>query len=560
MGLLNHNELLIVEGVGKTPGDTQSVESDPIVIDLLGKTGGFSLLDWSPNIPSLKAGGVWADSPISDGRALVAGVNTNVTEVLKIQLTGATCVAFTTQFAALQRLIQDAREYSDTFYQIEPVYLRWWASGAPGPQFALIFNVDMKVTYQDSVQFQAELILTIEREFGWRGIAPGHNPKEWTIKSRGGIYLDTKASLLAATDNLLTDTIENVTEFSTSTTFTNKNFIDIPAALIPGDLPALSMIVVTLNENSDFLSIARSTKPTSLAVRTGIVSTELQNNDFTAAIAFNLGADTTLVNDTGGGLYTPASVNRRRASVSFATLATDGYRINWGNDTANRPSVGVNTLRGRYAAFLRARQDGGAFGNILMHLEYGITTLAATLPATISVSPTVQNGVGNTTDWPVTYMGVVQFPPVNKSVQNADGKGLYATPYDDNEFQIRLHASRPIAAGVLYIADLLLIPIDEPSILINAATINTHAVIYDTTGYFSRGTTEGNALQTVNSAGVILNNGFVSLSGPDLYLEPQKNNRLYFWNYFANLTSHLISGIGDVYINIVPRWSGIRDI
>jgi hypothetical protein len=126
MGLLNHQELAIVKGVGKTPADTASAEQDPVVIDLLDVGSGISLdMDggWEPNIPSLKSGGVWADSPISDGRTLLAGQNTNVTETIRLLVTSNNPMVYAAKFAALQRMSQDCRFFWSTQYQIEPVYL-----------------------------------------------------------------------------------------------------------------------------------------------------------------------------------------------------------------------------------------------------------------------------------------------------------------------------------------------------------------------------------------------------------------------------------------------------
>jgi len=142
MGLLNHQELFLVRGVGPTPGDTVSAEQPLTVVNLLDVEAGFSLENWSPNIPSLKSGGVWADSPITDGRTLIAGVNTNVIETIVVTLTGATIPDYASQFAKLQQVAQDARNFQDTFGQIEPVYIRWWANCAPGPPFALIYYIE----------------------------------------------------------------------------------------------------------------------------------------------------------------------------------------------------------------------------------------------------------------------------------------------------------------------------------------------------------------------------------------------------------------------------------
>lgn len=567
MGLLDHQMLKIVKGVGKTPGDDLSAEADPIVIDLLDSGSGISLDltgGWEPNIPSLKNGGLWADSGVSDGRTLISGQNTNVVETIRLIVSSATTEVYAAKFAALQRMVQDCRAFLDEFGQIEPVYLAWWADDAPGPQYALIYNIDMDVVFEDSDDAQTTITLSIEREYGWRGIHPGGNPKQWTIESRGGVFNASNCGLLDATDNLITASLENVTEWSSNVVQTLKNYLDIPGDLIPGDLPALVSVVTSMNASGlhGTLSISRSTKPTSLPARNVTVSTEYQYNDLTAAVvpAGSLGTDTSLATDTGGTLYAPASANRRRAEVSFATLATDAQRLGWGN-SASRPLIGINSFRGRYMAFLRARQNGGALGNILMSLLYGVNSATLTaLTRTTEVSPTLQAGAGDTTSWPITYMGVISLPPDQKAIVNADGKGLYVAPQSDADFSIRLYARRVVAAGVLYVADLLLIPIDEASVIISALANTAESLVYDTTGYFRRGSSEGYAMRTTQIAGTTKTNSIASLAGDDLFLMPKTNNRLYFFGYSATNESHIPAADAfDVYVNIVPRWSGIRD-
>lgn len=566
MGLLDHVMLQIVKGVGKTPGDNFSAEADPVVIDLLDSGSGISLeLDggWEPNIPSLKSGGMWAESSISDGRTLVSGQNTNVTETMRLHVTSATAQVYAAKFAALGRMVQDCRAFWDTFVQIEPVYLAWWAANAPGPQYALIYNIDMDVVFNDGEDAQTTITLTIEREYGWRGLASGANPKKWTIEQAGGVFSEANCNLLSSSDNLVVDTLENVTEWNSITTQTSKNYIDIPASLIPGDLPALVTVVVDLDNGADFstLSISKSTKPTSLPNRSG--ETEYQYNDLSAAVVPSgyLGADTTLVTDTGAALYSPASADRKRASISFATTATDASRLMWSNDFS-RPLIGINSFRGRFMAFLRARQDGGALGNILMSLDVRTSDITAS-PSfrTTEVSPTLQAGSGNTTLWPLTYMGVISIPIEEKATVNADGKGLYVGLKTNAEFRISLYARRVVASGVLYVADLILVPIDEASIILRTLAVTANSLIYDSTGYFRRGSIEGYATETWESVGIVRSNGSVIMTGSDLTLDPGLNNRLYMLGYNpANTSSLIATTLGEVKINIVPRWSGIRDV
>ena len=36
---LDHKQLMIIKGIGKTPGDIYSAESDPVIVNLMGEIG-----------------------------------------------------------------------------------------------------------------------------------------------------------------------------------------------------------------------------------------------------------------------------------------------------------------------------------------------------------------------------------------------------------------------------------------------------------------------------------------------------------------------------------------
>jgi hypothetical protein len=52
-------------------------------VNLLAETSGFCLTEWEPAIADLKGGGVWSDSPISDGRRLRFAKAENVRGALR---------------------------------------------------------------------------------------------------------------------------------------------------------------------------------------------------------------------------------------------------------------------------------------------------------------------------------------------------------------------------------------------------------------------------------------------------------------------------------------------
>lgn len=551
MSILDHQELVLVKGVGKTPGDTVSAEQNLVVVDLLDTNSGFSLIEWSPNIPSLKGGGTWADSPIDDGRTLLAGKNTNVTETIIIQLTGSTYPVFAAKFAALQRMIQDAREFWDTFDQIEPVYIQWWAVGAPGRQYALIYNIDVNVEWQDSTQAQAEITLSVEREFGWRGIAPGANPKEWSL--RGTTYPLTSLALTNNSGHLVQETITNAQERNVSgNVFSAENYLSIPAASIPGDLEALVQLGI---DNSGYkYFIARDTRPVTLGATDGGTS-QIRVLEFPAEEA-SLGTDAARTIDTGAIAYVG---NRRRITVTFVTTA-DTLRANWGSN------VDVNIMRGRYMIFARVRQYNGAQNDLRYHVDIRDSNGAIDNFVSPSTIPTLTGGSGNTSAWGLDYLGVINIPSTSRALPQSAGKRMLVSGYGlgTNTILIRLYASRVSGTtAILAIGSVLFVPIDEYACGVIDPAASTGVVgqdylFLDNTGYFGHGDNSEIA-QTRNIAGGVDRYQSCELRGQIPKLKPGVDNRLLF--LAAVNPSYLSDALltFSARLNIVPRWSGIRD-
>lgn len=565
MSLLDHKQLMIVKGVGPTPGDTASAEQPLVTIDLMSAAQGYSLVDWSPNIPSMKNSAVWADSPLTDGRVLLSGANSNVIEKITIQLSVGDCQLFAAKFSDLQQIAQDARDFWSTFYQIEPVYLQWWSNGAPGPQYALIFNIDMDVKYQDSSGIcQAEITLSIEREVGWAGIHPGGNPKEWTCYTNGVSWDATKASLRSGINHLVNGTVNNKQEFNGIFTFLTQNFIDIPAAKLPGDLPPLLCAVIIPSSGgagtSENIMLAKTAKPLTLPDREG--NTALPRYNSFAGAAGSLGTDATFVADATLGIkHTPVSATARYVSVSFAT-PTDQLRITWAASTTFG-HLNPHILRGRYRVLLRGEQNAGAFGNTTVHLNIyngsGYFFISPTINPKVTVANTVQ----------LNDLGVVTFPPSTNSYSAIDGKGaLLADRYSaagtmDGNLTFELYAARSTGAATLRVYDVILIPIDEGAIYIapiQQSTGGNEAIVYDTSRYFTHGKPEIYAAVRLDDGSNGLDNEVIAEPRGALELTPGATNRLYI------LGDHISAPIGSntadtfsVFINIVPRWAGIRD-
>lgn len=561
MSLLDHVELSIVKGIGSTPSDTLSSEQPLTIVDLLTANSAFALVDWTPNIPSLKSGGIWADSSITDGRTLIAGVNTNVIETIVVQLTGSTIPDFASQFAKFQLLIQAARDFWDTFNQIEPVYIRWWANQAPGPQFALIYNIDMDVDWDDSNLAQAKLTLKIEREFGWRGVRPGGNPKEWTYWAnthQRGQWNANNASLASGTDHLAYNaTVTNKAELSTGVAgYLNQNFIDIPAASVPGDLPALLNISVWPTNTSSSptsLLIGKSTKNI-----TGNKSRTTGANQFpimTLNIAdSSVQTDTTLAADAGacrpiGG----GAAQRSQTTFVDPTMRT---RVVWGSNQYTN-GFDLSVMRGRYAVFLRARVSAAATCSIQLLIRQGASSLTLT---PVTFSDLGAGGVGVSTDWGMAYLGQLNLPYNKRTDVSPNGLGVQVNISGASPLELDIQASRSAGAGVLYMCDLILMPIDEGVLRIVASSlVNTvRAWNYDNTGYYMHGGTEDIA-DILQSTPYEYDTPDWSSSG--LILTPGILNRLMMLAYVDSTKRSLPADPTQftVRVNIVPRWSGIRD-
>lgn len=546
MSLLDHIELAINKGLGPLPEDTASAEPALATVNLLDSGAGYSLNEWTPNIPSLKSNGVWADSSLSDGRVLISGQNTNVIEKMIFNLSGATCTLFAAAFSDLQNMIQDARAFWDSALQPEPVYLRWWANGASGPQFALIYSIDMDVEFLDSTLSVARITLNIERESFWRGLPPGANPKQWSIEEyfTGQSWNQGNASLYQGTNHLGYGVIDNCQEFLTNTSFQSRNFIDIPAAAIPGDAPPLLCVVVSNNANNgikNFISVTNSR--TSINNRAG-TSLLLYNSIPMSSGTIASGTAAFTTDNARGIAHVPTSALKRTVVVTPAG-ATEVIVLTW--TVANFPHFSHLVLRGKYALFLRAVQIGGTAGAVTARITMGNS--GGTILDT-GLQPIADD---TSTPTEINYMGTFEIPPQTDQVVSIDGRGYTA---EATLTAISLSVMRSAGAGTIRLVDMILMPLGN-YVYINrpvAAGLLTMNV-YDDTGYFLHGKPDPIMMGRQISAGVDFE--VVTEGSGRLQLAPGQNNRLYFLTYQSSVGAQADIDV-TVRANIIPRWSGIR--
>lgn len=547
MDMSGHAILKIVKGIQKVPGDSLSAEQGLDEIDLLDPTG-FACDKYDMKIPALKSSAVYADSPLTDGRTLISGVLGNVIETIRTQLTAGSIIQLAAMLTKLGRFKQDCNDYWDTNNQIEPVYIKHQVIGEPGPRYALLYDIDIDV---DTPLIPSEpnrtVTLVIEREYGWRGIAPGDNPKKWTYHIQNRDFNSNGAALTSGIDHLVNATSQNRREWSGSglspTILATKNYFDIPASLIPGDLDALCCLSVGLSSARQGFYFARTSKP-DLSVSGDVREPAYILN---AGDAPQIGSDVSTAADIGAPISTTTGT-QRRGVVSFATVTTDAVRFTWGGD--NRAQFDFTTMRGRFAAFVRARLS--AASTVTMHLQAMAGNGISVVYPTQTLTDVGTGGVGDTGLWSFVYMGVVSFPLSDERILVGDN-GLGPEISVAANYTIALYAARPGAAVSLYVADLIFIPIDEIAGSVDIGTTATTIVI-DNTGYFMHGKPDPSV-----HGGMIVESAQITANS--LTLKPGCRNRIHLLDTQGTApTRSQISNTFTSQLNIVPRWSGLRDV
>lgn len=572
LGWLDHNALQIIKGVPKLAGYVYNNEPDLLVCNLLSNSTGITLTadGWSPNIPSLKSSGVWADSPISDGRTLLSGTMSNVIETMRVNVTGATFQEFAGFVTLLNTMVVSARDFWQTEWQINPVYLKWWASCAPGEQYALIYNIDIDWEYQDSPTPSAIATLSIEREYGWRAIAPGDNPHKWAYYINGrpdNALTQAKANMAYVVATGLPDSggwvgtnssLYNSVEYNAGFTATDQvPYLDIPASKIPGDLPALCLISISSHLTSgahDSVAFWRTTKPSSMLDYAGNTHRAFL---FMNANSAGLGTDTTNAADTGA-----SDGNRGSCSFGTSTALVERLYWSWNATSLLNPSTmaAANLYRGRYRVWLRCRLSAAGTCGIQFRMSY--SGVATTLTTT-NLTDAGAGGTGNTTEWAVLDLGQIVINPDKRASSNSGGFGIHP-----DTLRLSIFASRTSGTPVLYFDSLILIGMDEPSVIAYSPNIDIDGlyVFYDNTGYLAHGSTDERLeLHTMNVVGSNLIGQPQGVITPQFNqpftLLPNVNNRIYAFDFDtasrrSAATSNSYHGLS---VLAVPRWSGIRD-
>lgn len=584
-GWLNHKQLLLVKGIGKTAGDSLSAENDPVVISLM---SGLITLDgqgWNPEVAQVKNGGIWADSPLNDGRELLAAAVGNVTEKITVLVTATAYLDVMRALSSLNQMANDCRDYWQTEYQIEPVYLTWEAGCGAGPQYALLYNIEVSPDYLDAPSPAMRVSLSLEREPYWRGIPPGANPKMWSyyVNSAHPQFNKNGASLLSGSDHLIVATLQNKHEWTPAAaglqlTSISKNYIDVAASQVPGDAPALVEIGIepSSNEINIITSyIGHTTKP--------FTATGHDNVTRAQALILNAGDSNGAGNIVKTVVTSETGVKSNNSAVNYyngvrtVTGADADWTTaaQWGAPTAFTPILQLDReiYRGSFVAFARAFNTSAAspvVTDMRMRLQIGEGSNPSAMMNNI-VLPEVQVPLlATNTDFDLTYLGMFSLPLAERSVVSGVGYGRQIQEASNN-ITITLQQRVDVATAnrTFTLIDVVLMPIDEGlmSVIQNAGSTSTQmSLICDNTGYMTRG--EGRQVVFSflrNFADAYITTGGISTEsrGQGITLKPNTAQRLYFINSFFVSSGATRRGLMDnftVRMNIVPRWAGIRDV
>lgn len=540
--------------VGQSPAyeyPTLSIPaSTPQVIDLLDARFGYTILDnqgntdWMPARPDLKGGGDFRDPLSQDGRQLNSGVYSNVIETIPLNIMGDNQAILYKRLAALQRMITLAQKYASSEYQAQPVWLKWFPSGAARAGYSRVENVSMAVQSMKSSPFSMNVTITLEREPEWWPIMPGQSPLLWYQMAQGnspGVDYDYTDLAVGETSNFpYSATITNFQEFANAAiggeTYRKTRggySLDIPGADIPGEAPARVFILPASALNSQNFHIARDTRAldTVSAVDRYLTINGCDNEQgqFT-------------VDSDGVYKYATASTNEYVCQLVSGSLTVSFGVLGLGSGF---PEYSVHLFRGRHMVFIRGFQNAGNAGDVSLTLE-----LVDDAGGAVTLENTAAWDSGNAGKPAITYMGTVKLPFKTREEMSVD-TGVSGVNIGD-QLQAFVTAALSGSATIYSLVDILFIPYDEYACSVYGGTI-----ALDNTGYLDLGQRKdtgrgGGSYRAGNTYPA------QEIRGSLPRLQPGVKNRLYFVTFTNAGVSEKISE--DVYVCFVPGWYGPIDV
>lgn len=544
----------------------------PVSIDLL--NGAFvvetlsGIASYNPEFAALKASAVFSDPANDDGEILLSGFDASVNDTITLVANTSDPVLRAQAISQFALFTRAGRNFSQTEWAADPVYLELRPAGATDSQYALV--TDVKIAANQDILYDADytpkVTLVVRREPFWRmSVPPGDNPKRWTFFTRGRFpsnnplwgpteyyfswYDLTNTAAIAGANSLIEKDIYPYDELGTSST----NYIDIPAEMIPGDAPALALVTITPGGGGGSgrypVFVSRDTKrdyyPSVNSVipsNTGVITGRRKRANINGGDCIIGGAWTVFAD--ANGVFSNGSIANRYVLRHNNALVANNEVASW--------RIARIQWQGRYAVYVRARLVAGATTNLTLRVE-AVPSITQTTPVLVStpdvsLASTTQNA---------TFLGVLDFTPNGLFSRNITGTT------DNADVALRLVINKAAAVSVdLRVIDLMFIPIDEPNALIfppspiSWSTVDPLAV--DSTGLFS----PLNGVTSVNGSATFIGNGTVDTSrfpqpyrGQSIVLEPGITNRLYI-NTLDPAEPN--TTVRRVRVDIVPRVRGMR--
>ena len=507
---------------------------------------------WSPRLPSLKNGGTWDDGG-TDGRQLAIANLTNVVETINLKLTASTYALAYQRLASLNRFVGTSRRYSASTYEWQPVYLEWHAQDAPGPQFAMIYNIDVDVEWLDTSaatcgNVSADVILVVEREPTWSSIPPGGNL----------LYPNTS-------EVNLTGTINNVVEWTNGydTEAFTKNYVTIDN--IPGDAPAKIRLELD-SQNMKRVYLWRSTKPLDTVQFGFNFSSNLASGGY-PRLSFlapdGEPSNSTFTTDTTYGVFGRNSAAVPRV-VQFDNTQDS---IDWPYPPTTRTDdnlLDLNATRGKFNVYARGYYAGTP-DSIQLETTFSQNNVGTRVLEATTIS---QNQVAGYPE--LTFLGVLELPFKTDIYQRDNGTGYSSfareqnpTGNADGQFRINMTATGITASNTYSLIDLILVPYDEPLAIIDIDSSDPsqhRKIVYDTSRYDTRGKPGAYASLQSFSGYAVPDDFVIEVRGQDIELIPGIPNRLQFLIDQADETgSDQSRETMDYDLTIYPRWYGARD-
>lgn len=185
------------KATGKAPNRTRL--PDPALyltdgedrVDLLSREAGYTLCSWTPAVAQYKGGGVYADSPMADGRRLVMRRYANAVEVMELTAEGRDqdqVIRFTSD---LLRMLEAAADYWASRWATRPIYLVARSAFEKETRYAIVHAgsiPELENPYEQPF-FASQMRITLRLERGpWQDSPPGSGScvavssiRSWTV-------------------------------------------------------------------------------------------------------------------------------------------------------------------------------------------------------------------------------------------------------------------------------------------------------------------------------------------------------------------------------------------